>query len=299
MSKKRIGELNGKPIVIGDSNLINKNEILAETYEGSLVLSERNGSDLKTITADLQSPINKIDLLDIYHLKNTLNGEGEMYGYLTVIIVSLTRDSNKVIGILGVENESMEVDLLYQTKELFNAQDEEMAQPLNNDIMPLDVSPNEIPHYMVNTIVRSQGLSKSEVIAILCPTLSYGNRDELYTVDNCIVQNIEKYNSDGQSYTAQNGIITCTSEFEYKGKSTPLYDIAPVYSDIYGYIALSDNRNVLPFAVLPRETRFTLVNKSTGGAFVFTKDAEDAIYPIQKETSSEGAIRDEDMAPNL
>lgn len=51
--KKRIGELNGKSIVIGDENEITKNEIHYSIVEGLVVLKVRkNDGKLHAITVD-------------------------------------------------------------------------------------------------------------------------------------------------------------------------------------------------------------------------------------------------------
>ena len=51
--KKRIGELNGKPIVIGDENEVTKNEIHYSIVEGIVVLKVRkDDGKLHAITVD-------------------------------------------------------------------------------------------------------------------------------------------------------------------------------------------------------------------------------------------------------
>lgn len=50
MTKKKIGVLNGKPVIQGDPNLITKNEILYKNDNNTIQLQERQGNELKSLT---------------------------------------------------------------------------------------------------------------------------------------------------------------------------------------------------------------------------------------------------------
>lgn len=63
MGKKRVGILNGKKVVIGDSNLVTDNEILLKKKGDSIELSVRDGDKFNTISGGEAVKVSMMDFI--------------------------------------------------------------------------------------------------------------------------------------------------------------------------------------------------------------------------------------------
>lgn len=72
MTKKKIGVLNGKPVIQGDPNLITKNEILYKNDNNTIQLQERQGNELKSLT----NSSSEDEENEYYKVKFNSNSEG-------------------------------------------------------------------------------------------------------------------------------------------------------------------------------------------------------------------------------
>lgn len=120
--KKKVGELYDKPIVVGNPNEVNKDEILLKNSGGGITLSERKDGELETITNE---PPKEFRYIICYK-------ETEIYNYLKYLVFIPSADTYlEYEGIITPKTE-------YSSSFIISNQKDSMVYDNNDNPLSID-----------------------------------------------------------------------------------------------------------------------------------------------------------------